>query len=261
MRKLWPNVFKYSFWRRYILFLTLSVFVFLGLFSLFFSVEYRSQEIKIGWVWILTADHVCRNLPLYQMCHNLCTLLLKWAKPASFCLFSFVSHDKYSTNLTINDKGIVSVLGIQTWSGRMVGVDESTELWRHFLTYSLSVFSICFFSFLCLFLPFSAGYIQRRDNANRWYVEASVTRFGEISPLWHDFKNLRQIIDALFSIWQNFNLTLGKIAIGQVFIVTDGHMLWNNLAIWSHWLKPTYRIDHLDVVVEDEIKFQKFSTN
>ena len=50
--------------------------------------------------------------------------------PASFCLFSFFSHDKYSTN-TINEKSIDGVLGTWTQGGRMVGADESTELWRH----------------------------------------------------------------------------------------------------------------------------------
>ena len=50
--------------------------------------------------------------------------------PPSFCLFSFFSHDKYSTN-TINDKSVEGVLGAQTQGGRMVGADESTELWRH----------------------------------------------------------------------------------------------------------------------------------
>ena len=43
-----------------------------------------------------------------------------------FILFSD-SKDKYSTNLTINDKSIDGVLG----GGRMEGADESTELWRH----------------------------------------------------------------------------------------------------------------------------------
>ena len=41
-------------------------------------------------------------------------------------------------------------------------------------------------------------------------VKISVTRFAKISPLWHDFKNLGQIIEGLFSIWQKFNLTLAK---------------------------------------------------
>ena len=48
---------------------------------------------------------------------------------ASFCLFSLFSYDKCSTNLTLNDKSVDGVLGTQTQGGRMVGEDESTELW------------------------------------------------------------------------------------------------------------------------------------
>ena len=51
--------------------------------------------------------------------------------PASFCLFLIFSQDNYSTNLTINDKSIDGVFGTQTWDGRMVGAEESAELWRH----------------------------------------------------------------------------------------------------------------------------------
>ena len=47
-----------------------------------------------------------------------------------FVYFLFFSNDKYSTN-TINEKSIDGVLGTQTRGGRMVGADESTELWRH----------------------------------------------------------------------------------------------------------------------------------
>ena len=50
--------------------------------------------------------------------------------PASFCLFSFFSQDKYGTN-TLNDKSVVGVFGTRTQGSRMVGTDESTELWRH----------------------------------------------------------------------------------------------------------------------------------
>ena len=32
--------------------------------------------------------------------------------------------------ITINDKSVDGVLGTQTRGGRMVGTDESTELWR-----------------------------------------------------------------------------------------------------------------------------------
>ena len=35
------------------------------------------------------------------------------------------------TDLTINDKSVVGVLGTRTRSGRMEGTDESTELRRH----------------------------------------------------------------------------------------------------------------------------------
>ena len=58
-------------------------------------------------------------------------IFLNRPNPASFCLFSFFSYDKYSTNLTINDKSVIGVLGTQTRGGKMVGTDKSTELWRH----------------------------------------------------------------------------------------------------------------------------------
>ena len=38
----------------------------------------------------------------------------------------------------------------------------------------------------------------------------SATRFGEISPFWHNLKSLGQIFDGLFSIWQNFDHTVAK---------------------------------------------------
>ena len=50
---------------------------------------------------------------------------------ASFCLFLFFSHDKYSTNLTKNEKSIDGVLGTRTRGGKMVSADKSTEIWRH----------------------------------------------------------------------------------------------------------------------------------
>ena len=53
----------------------------------------------------------------------------KRANPASFYLFLFFSHDNYTN--TTNDKSIDGVLGTWIWGGRMVGADESTELWRH----------------------------------------------------------------------------------------------------------------------------------
>ena len=56
--------------------------------------------------------------------------LKKWTKPGLFCLFLFFSHDKYSTN-NINEKSVDGVLGTRTRGSRMVGADESTELWWH----------------------------------------------------------------------------------------------------------------------------------
>ena len=56
---------------------------------------------------------------------------LKWAKLGLYLFISFFSHDKYSSNLTINDKSIDGVLGTRTRGSNMVGADESTELWRH----------------------------------------------------------------------------------------------------------------------------------
>ena len=53
-----------------------------------------------------------------------------------------------------------------------------------------------------------------------------MTRFGKISALWHNFKSLGQIFEGLFSIWQNYILSLAKCyAIGQDFIAVDGHIL------------------------------------
>ena len=53
--------------------------------------------------------------------------------PASFCLFSFFSQDKYSTKLTINDESIDGVLGTRTRGrgSRMVGADKLIERWWH----------------------------------------------------------------------------------------------------------------------------------
>ena len=85
----------------------------------------------------------CSNIWMY-LCHKVFQQLQEvtryraWLKPTflngpnpvSFCLFSFFSHDKYSTN-TVNDKSADGVLGTRTGGGMMVGADESTELCWH----------------------------------------------------------------------------------------------------------------------------------
>ena len=47
-----------------------------------------------------------------------------------FVYFHSFHMTKYSTN-TINEKSVNGVLGTRTQGGKMVGADESTELWRH----------------------------------------------------------------------------------------------------------------------------------
>ena len=67
-------------------------------------------------------------------------------------------------------------------------------------------------------------------------LSTSVTRFGEISPLWQNFTILWQISDSLFCIWQSLLSLLWKIwyIIGLILIVANGQILKNNLTIWSH---------------------------
>ena len=110
----------------------------------------KSKKIRRKFFCRKTFFHVVSTVAVVVVCVVLFVILMKdvWDKYtakmtrfflkngpnlASFCLFSFFSHDKYSavysTNLTVNDK---SVDGVFRWSrtrcGRMVGADESTEL-------------------------------------------------------------------------------------------------------------------------------------
>ena len=69
-------------------------------------------------------------------------------------------------------------------------------------------------------------------------VSISVTRFGEISPLWQKFKTFWLSLEGLFSIWQNFKPTLANISSKwQAFIVVNHQKLKNNLSIWSPWFR------------------------
>ena len=68
---------------------------------------------------------------------------------------------------------------------------------------------------------------------------SSVTRFGEISPLWQNFLLFWQNLDGSFCIWQSFELTLAIFYDNsQIFIVERDQILKDNLAIWSHCLEP-----------------------
>ena len=57
-----------------------------------------------------------------------------------FVSFRF-SHGKYSTNLTINYKSVDGMPGTRTRGSRMVGADESTELWRH--PFEMGSYPVC----------------------------------------------------------------------------------------------------------------------
>ena len=63
-------------------------------------------------------------------------------------------------------------------------------------------------------------------------VAASVTRFGEIPPLWQIFKNLWQYILGLFGFGQCFQLTLAQF---ECFWANFHLCKWPNIenTIWS----------------------------
>ena len=63
----------------------------------------------------------------------------------------------------------------------------------------------------------------------------SVTRFGEISPLWQKNKVFGHFWYGLISIVQTFlpNMAIFY-ATRQILIVENGQVLINNLAIWSY---------------------------
>ena len=43
------------------------------------------------------------------------------------------------------------------------------------------------------------------------FYKSSVTRFGEIPPLWQNFKTLRQFFEVLVGVGQTFELTLANL--------------------------------------------------
>ena len=54
----------------------------------------------------------------------------------------------------------------------------------------------------------------------------SVTRFGEISPLWQHFINVCQIVEGLIGVWQMFEPTLAKL---QCLWATFNCNTWPNI--------------------------------
>ena len=63
----------------------------------------------------------------------------------------------------------------------------------------------------------------------------TVTRFGEISPLWPNLKSFGQLIESLFSIWQTFEPGLTNFVSNWAISYS---CYWpnieNNLSLWSH---------------------------
>ena len=68
-----------------------------------------------------------------------------------------------------------------------------------------------------------------------------VTRFGEISPLWHNVKKLWPFWKSSFCIWKDLELTLANfICFGAIFqFCKCTNIKKNNRAIWSHWSRSS----------------------
>ena len=70
---------------------------------------------------------------------NFVHLFFKMGQTGLFLFILSFSHDKYIIN-TINDKSVDGVIGTRTWGSRMVGTDESSELWQHCAMAALAIF-------------------------------------------------------------------------------------------------------------------------
>ena len=69
-------------------------------------------------------------------------------------------------------------------------------------------------------------------------LKASVTRFGEFSPLlqlnWKNLAHFCRLIDYLTQFWTHF----GNFLLLGIFLLLWMAQYWtNNPAIWSHWLR------------------------
>ena len=69
-----------------------------------------------------------------------------------------------------------------------------------------------------------------------WLALTSVTRFGEMSPLWQNLQRFWQFCMSLFSLWHNFKHTMTNFRCRWANCHWhEGKKLKNNLAVWSHW--------------------------
>ena len=81
--------------------------------------------------------------------------------------------------------------------------------------------------------------------------ETSLTRFGEIPPLWQIFKNIWQYNFSLFGFEQSFQLTLAQFVCCWANLIAEMAKYWKyNLVIWSHWARnPFVRSSFLSKIV------------
>ena len=71
----------------------------------------------------------------------------------------------------------------------------------------------------------------------------SVTRFGEISPLWPISKTVRQSFEGLLVLGKISNLLWQTFCQSSIFFSVLKSKHWNkNLAIWSHWCTTTIQL-------------------
>ena len=148
-------------------------------FRLFSTVNKQMFNINFANDWSRTIDLWYWKWPLYQLSHNhfpssfwffiflyfslyLFRCLKYGPNLASFCLFSiFSQHNqwqiKYKTWLPIRRKIIDGLLGIRTRDRRMVGTDESTDLWGpHYMSFFIS---LSFILTICLSLPLYISFL------------------------------------------------------------------------------------------------------
>ena len=92
----------------------------------------------------------------------------------------------------------------------------------------------------CLSFNFLSSYLSAVSMHQKTFLSTdSVTRFGEISPLWQKFSSAWLIFDGLSLICQNSKPTLANLFhyFGLIFIAANGPILKYNLTIWSHCQK------------------------
>ena len=104
-------------------------------------------------------------------------------------------------------------------------------------------FSICSAFFLSKKTTLSTVPLDQIKRLSRQWFRASVTRFGEISPLWQKFTGL----------WQKCSFLFGKM-LSLLFSVPNGQILKNNQTIWSHSSSPNKSYRCLNLFLNKEKK-------